>query len=161
MKGLNLTWVFLVLLLLWTWSAVTDAAGVGGTERAGTGRGQRKGGSGGGGGGAEKRRRFHRIQHGQCSYTFILPEGDGCQGGGPPAQSEQYGGYRGVQRDSPPVDGDWSTDKLQHLENIMENNTLWLQKVRDKAAFLHRMPRCDVETTGSTVTDVCAEKKTW
>lgn len=140
MRGLGLTWVFLVLLLLWAWSAVTDAAGVGSTERGGAGRSQRKGGSGGSGGGAEKRRRFHRIHHGQCSYTFILPEGDGCQGGGPPSQSEQYGGSRGVQRDSPPADGDWSAEKLQHLENIMENNTLWLQKVRDKPAFLQRTP---------------------
>lgn len=26
-------------------------------------------------------RRFHKIQHGQCTYTFILPEGDGNGGG--------------------------------------------------------------------------------
>ncbi|KAF7207585.1 angiopoietin-1 [Nothobranchius furzeri] len=146
MKGLNLTWGFLLLLLLWTWSAVADAAGVGSTERAGAGRAQRKGGSGGsGGGGAEKRKRFHRIQHGQCSYTFILPEADGCQGGGPPSQTEQHGGSHSgasvVQRDSPPMDGEWSAQKLQHLESIMENNTLWLQKLEN---FIQKSLRRDV-----------------
>ncbi|XP_076601772.1 angiopoietin-4 [Chaetodon auriga] len=135
MKGLSLSWVLLVLLLLWTLSAVTDAAGVSSTERGGAGRSQRRGGGGGGGGGSEKRKRFHRIQHGQCSYTFILPELDGCQGGGLPSQTEQYGGSRSgasvVQRDSPPVDGDWSAQKLQHLESTMENNTQWLQKLEN------------------------------
>uniref|UniRef100_UPI0037E8F27F angiopoietin-4 n=1 Tax=Semicossyphus pulcher TaxID=241346 RepID=UPI0037E8F27F len=126
MKVLSLSRGILLLLLLWSFSAVSDAAGVSGAER---GRSQRRG----GGGGAERRRKFHRIQHGQCSYTFILPELDGCQGGGSPAQSEQYGGSRGVssivQRDSPPTDADWSAQKLQHLESTMENNTQWLQKL--------------------------------
>ncbi|XP_051804014.1 angiopoietin-4 isoform X2 [Acanthochromis polyacanthus] len=147
MKGLNLTWGLLVLLLLWTLSAVTDAAGA---ERGG--RSQRRGGGGGGGGISEKRRRFHRIQHGQCSYTFILPELDGCQSGGSPPQTEQYGGSRGgasvVQRDSPPVDGEWSAQKLQHLERTMENNTLWLQKLEN---FIQRSMRRDVANIQSHV----------
>ncbi|KAM4589029.1 angiopoietin-1 [Odontesthes bonariensis] len=135
MKGLNLSGCLLGLLLLWTFSAVTDAASAASAERGGAGRSQRRGGSGGvsGGGGAEKRRRFHRIQHGQCSYTFILPELDGCQGGGSSSPAEKYEGSRGgasvVQRDSPPVDGEWSAQKLQQLESTMENNTLWLQKL--------------------------------
>ncbi|TKS71423.1 Angiopoietin-1 [Collichthys lucidus] len=137
MKGLNLSRGILVLLLLWTLSVVAGAAGAAGavsTERGGAGRSQRRGGGGGGGGGgsgADKRRKFHRIQHGQCSYTFILPELDGCQSGG----SEQYGGSRSgssiVQRDSPPVDGEWSAQKLQHLESTMENNTQWLRKLEN------------------------------
>ncbi|TMS18887.1 Angiopoietin-1 [Larimichthys crocea] len=132
MKGLNLSRGILVLLLLWTLSVVAGAAGAVSTERGGAGRSQRRGGGGGGGGsGADKRRRSHRIQHGQCSYTFILPELDGCQSGG----SEQYGGSRGgasiVQRDSPPVDGEWSAQKLQHLESTMENNTQWLRKLEN------------------------------
>uniref|UniRef100_A0AAQ5Z5P3 Fibrinogen C-terminal domain-containing protein n=1 Tax=Amphiprion ocellaris TaxID=80972 RepID=A0AAQ5Z5P3_AMPOC len=148
MKGLNLTWGLLVLLLLWTFSAVTDAAGA---ERGG--RSQRRGGGGGGSsGGSEKRRRFHRIQHGQCSYTFILPELDGCQGGGSPPQTEQYGGPRGgtsvVQRDSPPVDGEWSAQKLQHLESTMENNTQWLHKLEN---FIQRSMRRDVANIQSHV----------
>ncbi|XP_044039708.1 angiopoietin-1 isoform X2 [Siniperca chuatsi] len=136
MKGLNLSQGLLVLLLLWTLSVVTDAAGVASAERGRAGRSQRRGGGGGGGGvgggGAEKRRRFHRIQHGQCSYTFILPELDGCQGGGSPSQ---YGGSRDgasvIQRDSPPIGGEWSAQKLQHLESTMENNTQWLQKLEN------------------------------
>ncbi|XP_070815067.1 angiopoietin-4 [Chaetodon trifascialis] len=136
MKGFSLSWVLLVLLLLWTLSAVTDAAGVSSAEQGGAGRSQRRGrGGGGGGGSSEKRKRFHRIQHGQCSYTFILPELDGCQGGGLPSQTEQYGGARSgasvVQRDSPPVDADWSAQKLQQLESTMENNTQWLQKLEN------------------------------
>ncbi|KAI4800215.1 hypothetical protein KUCAC02_013396, partial [Chaenocephalus aceratus] len=83
-----------------------------------------------------KRRKFHRIQHGQCSYTFILPELDGCLGGASPPQTEQYGVSRGgpsvVQRDSPPIDREWSAQKLQRLESTMANNTQWLQKERSK-----------------------------
>ncbi|XP_063765858.1 angiopoietin-1 [Eleginops maclovinus] len=129
MKGINLCWGSLGLL--WTLSVVADAAGVSSAERGGAGR--RRSGGGGGGGGAEKRRKFHRIQHGQCSYTFILPELDGCLGGASPPQTEQYGVSRGgpsiVQRDSPPIDREWSAQKLQHLESTMENNTQWLQKL--------------------------------
>lgn len=137
MKGLRLIWGLLVLLLLGTWAVIADAAGAKNAERGGAGRSQRRG---GGGGGSEKRRKFHRIQHGQCSYTFILPELDGCQGGGPLSQSEGYGGSRAgasvVQRDAPPIDSEWSAQKLQQLESTMENNTHWLQKVRDKLLFL-------------------------
>uniref|UniRef100_A0A3Q3XP10 Angiopoietin-1/2/4 domain-containing protein n=1 Tax=Mola mola TaxID=94237 RepID=A0A3Q3XP10_MOLML len=97
-----------------------------------SGRSQRKGAGGGSGGAGEKRRKLHRIQHGQCSYTFILPEMDGCQAGGSPPHTQQHGGARGGssvgQRDSP-VDGEWSVQKLQHLESMMENNTQWLQKL--------------------------------
>lgn len=131
MKGLSLSRGLLVLLLLWTLSAVIDA---GSAERGVSGR--RRGGSGGGAG--EKRRKLHRIQHGQCSYTFILPELDGCPGGGSSSQTQHYGGFQGgpgvVQRDSPPADSEWSAQKLQHLESTMENNTQWLQKVRHKLA---------------------------
>ncbi|KAM4582043.1 angiopoietin-4 isoform 1-T3 [Fundulus diaphanus] len=152
MKGLNLSRWLLVLLLLWTWSTVSDGAGVGGTERAGAGRSQRRGGTGGGGGGAEKRKKLHRIQHGQCSYTFVLPELDGCQGGGSTSQAEHYGGSRGgasvVQRDSPTVDGEWSSQKVQHLESIMENNTLWLQKLEN---FIQKSLRRDAATMQSHV----------
>ena len=35
-----------------------------------------------------------------------------------------------VQRDAPPAESDWSSQKLQHLEMAMVNNTQWLQKVR-------------------------------
>ncbi|CAK6974480.1 angiopoietin-4 [Scomber scombrus] len=131
MNGLYLSQGLLVILLLWTLLVVADAAGVTSTDRGGAGRSQRRGGGGGGGGGgADKKRRFHRIQHGQCSYTFILPELDGCQG---PMSNTEYGGSRGgasvVQRDSPSMYGELSAQKLQHLESTMENNTQWLQKL--------------------------------
>ncbi|XP_003451928.1 angiopoietin-4 [Oreochromis niloticus] len=145
MKGLSLSRGLLVLLLLWTLSAVIDA---GSAERGVSGR--RRGGSGGGAG--EKRRKLHRIQHGQCSYTFILPELDGCPGGGSPSQTQHYGGFQGgpgvVQRDSPPADSEWSAQKLQHLESTMENNTQWLQKLEN---FIQKNNRRDVANMQSHV----------
>uniref|UniRef100_A0A3B4GBU4 Angiopoietin-4-like n=1 Tax=Pundamilia nyererei TaxID=303518 RepID=A0A3B4GBU4_9CICH len=99
-----------------------------------------------------KRRKLHRIQHGQCSYTFILPELDGCPGGGSPSQTQHYGGFQGgpgvVQRDSPPADSEWSAQKLQHLESTMENNTQWLQKLEN---FLQKNNRRDVANMQSHV----------
>ncbi|XP_024120930.1 angiopoietin-1 [Oryzias melastigma] len=125
-----------LLLLLCSLALLTPAAAA---ERGGAGRSQRRGSS-------EKRRRLHRIQHGHCSYTFLLPELDGCQGGGPPAQAEQHGSV--AQRDSPPVDGEWSAQKLQHLESIMQNNTLWLQKLE---TFIQKNLRRDVANIRSHV----------
>lgn len=139
-KGLSLSRWLLGVLLLCTLSFIAGAAAVMGAERGASGRSQRKGAGGGSGGAGEKRRKLHRIQHGQCSYTFILPEMDGCQAGGSPPHTQQHGGARGgssvVQRDSP-VDGEWSVQKLQHLESMMENNTQWLQKVRTCLLLLH------------------------
>ncbi|CAM4628576.1 unnamed protein product [Leuciscus chuanchicus] len=77
-------------------------------------------------GGGERKRKLHRVQHGQCSYTFILPEMESCQGGADQTSV--------VQRDSPPADGEWSSQKLQHLETAMENNTQWLQKVMNQTS---------------------------
>uniref|UniRef100_A0A7N8XB44 Angiopoietin 4 n=1 Tax=Mastacembelus armatus TaxID=205130 RepID=A0A7N8XB44_9TELE len=132
-------------------SAVADAAGAASAERGGAGRSQRRGG-GSGGGVADKRRRYHRIQHGQCSYTFILPELDACHGGGPPSQTEPYSGSQSrasiVQRDSPPIDGDWSSQKLQHLQSTMENNTQWLQKLE---SVIQRSMRPDITNIPSHV----------
>ncbi|KAF4112562.1 angiopoietin-1 isoform X2 [Onychostoma macrolepis] len=81
-------------------------------------------------GGGERRRKLHRVQNGQCSYTFILPEMESCQGG-----AEQMSGTNVVQRDSPPADGEWPVQKLQHLESAMENNTQWLQKLEN---YIHQ-----------------------
>jgi len=70
-------------------------------------------------------RRFNRIQHGQCTYTFILPEQDGnCR----ESTTDQYN-TNALQRDAPHVEQDFSSQKLQHLEHVMENYTQWLQKV--------------------------------
>lgn len=70
-------------------------------------------------------RRYNRIQHGQCTYTFILPEQDGnCR----ESTTEQYN-TNALQRDAPHVEQDFSPQKLQRLEHVMENYTQWLQKV--------------------------------
>lgn len=61
-------------------------------------------------------RRYNRIQHGQCAYTFILPEHDGnCR----ESATEQYN-TNALQRDAPHVETDFSSQKLQHLEHVME-----------------------------------------
>lgn len=74
------------------------------------------------------RRRAHRVQHGQCSYTFLLPEPEPC-----PPEPEVFGGSNSLQRDSPAAGlnlGDWRTQRVRQLEKVLENNTQWLQKVR-------------------------------
>ncbi|XP_016896391.1 angiopoietin-1-like, partial [Cynoglossus semilaevis] len=78
-------------------------------------------------------RRFHRIQHGQCTYTFILPEEEGA-GGAPCRESKASSPQRNgnsFQRDSPLPEQEFPSQKIQQLENIMENNTQWLQKIEN------------------------------
>lgn len=110
----------------------------GGDQRRGTESGSTGGGgsgSGGGGGSGSNNysnRRFHKIQHGQCTYTFILPESEGGRGGS--CREAKAGGPQhsanSLQRDSPPPEADFPSQKIQQLEHIMENYTQWLQKVR-------------------------------
>jgi hypothetical protein len=73
----------------------------------------------------------YQVQHGACSYTFLLPETDHCR-----SPSSAYV-PNAVQRDAP-LDYDDSVQRLQVLENIMENNTQWLMKVRRR----HSWARC-------------------
>ncbi|KAF7662834.1 hypothetical protein LDENG_00226530 [Lucifuga dentata] len=86
-------------------------------------------------------RQQHHVQHGPCSYTFILPEVEHCH---PP---KDFQVTNTLQRDSPPQpEPDTSQRKqgkaqkerpsqqerkLESLENAMENNTLWLQKLEN------------------------------
>ncbi|KAA0713513.1 Angiopoietin-1 [Triplophysa tibetana] len=98
-----------------------------GMVTSGNGGGQRRGGN-------ERRRKLHRVQNGQCSYTFILPEMEGCQGGG-----DHVAGSNVVQRDAPPGESEWSAQKLQHLEMAMENNTQWLQKMLEDLIMLMKL----------------------
>ncbi|XP_074173341.1 angiopoietin-4 isoform X2 [Rhinolophus sinicus] len=73
------------------------------------------------------RRRAHRVQHGQCSYTFVLPEPEPC-----PPKPEAFRGSNSLQRDSPATAlnlGDWPTQRVRQLEKVLENNTQWLQKL--------------------------------
>ncbi|KAM8976022.1 angiopoietin-2-like [Pelodytes ibericus] len=70
-------------------------------------------------------KRHHKVQHGHCSYTFLLPELDNCH---PPAADFQVS--NSLQRDAPSQpEHHWPSKKLQELETIMENNTQWLQKL--------------------------------
>ncbi|XP_056413138.1 angiopoietin-2-like isoform X4 [Hyla sarda] len=67
----------------------------------------------------------HKVQHGHCSYTFLLPEIDNCHS--PPAD---YQVSNSLQRDAPaPDDHQWPINRIRDLENIMENNTQWLLKL--------------------------------
>ncbi|KAK2830586.1 hypothetical protein Q5P01_018517 [Channa striata] len=78
-------------------------------------------------------RRFHKIQHGQCTYTFILPEGEGVAGGScreAKAGSPQHNA-NSLQRDAPPPEPDFPSQRIQQLEHIMENYTQWLQKIEN------------------------------
>ncbi|XP_056256013.1 angiopoietin-1 isoform X1 [Seriola aureovittata] len=91
------------------------------------------GGSSGSSGSNYSNRRFHKIQHGQCTYTFILPEGDGAGGGScreAKAGSPQYNA-NSLQRDAPPPEPEFPSQKIQQLEHIMENYTQWLQKIEN------------------------------
>ncbi|KAM4539695.1 angiopoietin-2b isoform 2-T3 [Odontesthes bonariensis] len=80
-------------------------------------------------------RQQHRVQHGSCSYTFILPEVEHCD----PVKDFQV--TNTLQRDSPPeaeADAEeskegpsWNERKLESLESAMENNTQWLLKLEN------------------------------
>ncbi|XP_040494040.1 angiopoietin-4 isoform X3 [Ursus maritimus] len=73
------------------------------------------------------RRRAHRVQHGQCSYTFVLPEPEPC-----PPEPEAFGSSNSLQRDSPAAAlnlGDWPAQRVRQLEKVLENNTEQLQKL--------------------------------
>ncbi|XP_027496886.1 angiopoietin-2 isoform X2 [Chiroxiphia lanceolata] len=70
----------------------------------------------------------YQVQHGSCSYTFLLPETDNCRSSTPYVSNA-------VQRDAP-LDYDDSVQRLQLLENIMENNTQWLMKVLNQTTRL-------------------------
>lgn len=75
------------------------------------------------------RRRSHRVQQGRCSYTFVLPEADP-----PPCQlvGETFN-VNTLQRDSPAGPPLWgnkeSTQRVEQLEKVLENNTQWLLKL--------------------------------
>ncbi|XP_074832176.1 angiopoietin-2-like [Carettochelys insculpta] len=73
----------------------------------------------------EKDRAQHQVQHGPCSYTFLLPELGSCYPSG-----AEYQVSNSLQRDTPTLpQPKWPAKRLQQLENMMENNTQWLQKL--------------------------------
>ncbi|XP_057272544.1 angiopoietin-4 [Pezoporus wallicus] len=76
------------------------------------------------------RRRYHRVQHGHCSYTFVLPETDPA----PCAAAAAAPGPANalLQRDSPAGTvhgGHRAAQRLRHLESVLENSTQWLLKL--------------------------------
>lgn len=76
------------------------------------------------------RRRYHRVQHGHCSYTFVLPEADPPPCPSAPAAPGPANAL--LQRDSPAGTahaGYGAAERLRHLERILENSTQWLLKV--------------------------------
>ncbi|OCT77087.1 angiopoietin-1 [Xenopus laevis] len=77
-------------------------------------------------------KRYSRIQHGQCTYTFILPEQEGnCRESGSSSSTTEQYNSNALQRDAPQMDQDFSPQKLQQLELVMENYTQWLQKLEN------------------------------
>ncbi|XP_048451811.1 angiopoietin-1 [Rhincodon typus] len=72
------------------------------------------------------RRRLSKVQHGACSYTFVLPEPEGgCRG------SPEQPSSNSLQRDAPLEDQEWPSQKLQQLESRSDNNTQWLRKLEN------------------------------
>lgn len=111
----------------------SSTSSTGGGSSSSSSSSSSSGSSGGSGSNNYSNRRFHKIQHGQCTYTFILPEGDGARGGScreAKAGSAQQNA-NSLQRDAPPPEPEFPSQKIQQLEHIMENYTQWLQKVRN------------------------------
>ncbi|NXD66614.1 ANGP4 protein, partial [Eolophus roseicapillus] len=79
------------------------------------------------------RRRYHRVQHGHCSYTFVLPEADPAPCAAAAAAAAAPGPANALlQRDSPAGTahgGHRAAQRLRHLESVLENSTQWLLKL--------------------------------
>ncbi|NXW79545.1 ANGP4 protein, partial [Hirundo rustica] len=75
------------------------------------------------------RRRYHRVQHGHCSYTFVLPEAEPLPCPAAPAPAPGPANVL-LQRDSPSgAAGRGAAQRLRQLERILENSTRWLLKL--------------------------------
>ncbi|KAM9682750.1 angiopoietin-4 isoform 2-T2 [Dama dama] len=97
------------------------------------------------------RHRAHRVQQGQCSYTFVLPEPEPC-----PPKPKVFGSSNSLQRDSPAATlnlGDWSRQRMQQLEKMLENNTQWLQK------FLNQTSRMEIQLLETSLSTNKLEKQ--
>ncbi|NXH13796.1 ANGP4 protein, partial [Bucco capensis] len=72
------------------------------------------------------RRRWQRLQHGSCTYTFVLPEAEPAPCAPPAAPAPTL-----LQRDSPlgTSASPGAKQRLQHLESILQNSTQWLRKL--------------------------------
>uniref|UniRef100_A0A8C3RJQ8 Angiopoietin-1/2/4 domain-containing protein n=1 Tax=Chelydra serpentina TaxID=8475 RepID=A0A8C3RJQ8_CHESE len=80
--------------------------------------------------GGGSRRRSHRVQQGQCSYTFVLPEAEPqpC----PPTRATLRANT--PQGDAPAatlLTHHWPAQRVQQLERVLENTTQWLLKLEN------------------------------
>ncbi|XP_066530542.1 angiopoietin-1 [Hoplias malabaricus] len=102
------------------------------TDEGSRGTSGKASGTGGSSSSSSSSRRYHQLRHGQCTYTFILPEGDG--NGGTSCRETKAGtqyNANALQRDAPPPEPDFPSQKIQQLEHVMENYTQWLQKIEN------------------------------
>ncbi|XP_030644351.1 angiopoietin-2b [Chanos chanos] len=104
-------------------------------------------------------RKQHQVQHGPCSYTFILPEVEQCN------QGRDFQVTNSLQRDSPPspesahVETSWQARKLENLESATENNTQWLQKLEsyiqeNMRSEMAEMQRNAIHTQTATMLEI-------
>ncbi|TSK31429.1 Angiopoietin-2 [Bagarius yarrelli] len=100
-------------------------------------------------------RRKHQVQHGSCSYTFILPEVEQCPSPG------NFRVSKSLQRDSPMhPDAAQTEKKLENLESATENNTLWLQKLENyiqenlRSEMVVEMQRNAINTQTATMLEI-------
>nr|XP_002747435.3 angiopoietin-4 [Callithrix jacchus] len=67
------------------------------------------------------------VQHGHCRYTFLLPKSEPC-----PPGPEPSGDFSSFQRDplaTPLHPGKLPTQRVKRLEQALQNNTQWLEKL--------------------------------
>ncbi|XP_043116253.1 angiopoietin-1-like isoform X1 [Puntigrus tetrazona] len=73
--------------------------------------------------------RLNSVQHGECSYTFVLPEPEESRTGSWPEEHDGNYEDNSVQKESPQGKQSRLNQQIQHLELAMENYTHWLQKI--------------------------------
>ncbi|XP_043116255.1 angiopoietin-1-like isoform X2 [Puntigrus tetrazona] len=80
--------------------------------------------------------RLNSVQHGECSYTFVLPEPEESRTGSWPEEHDGNYEDNSVQKESPQGKQSRLNQQIQHLELAMENYTHWLQKVFNQTSRL-------------------------
>ncbi|XP_067248829.1 angiopoietin-1-like isoform X1 [Chanodichthys erythropterus] len=72
---------------------------------------------------------LNSVQHGECSYTFLLPEPEESRTGTWPEEHDGKYEVNSVQKESPQGKQSQLNQRIQHLELAMENYTHWIQKI--------------------------------
>lgn len=145
--GADMLWWTLSYRSLCLAALLVVASCIGSEQKRGADEGSRSSSGRASSTGGSSSRRYHRLQHGQCTYTFILPEGDGNAGAScrETKAGTQYNA-NSLQRDAPPPEPDYSNQKIQQLEHIMENYTQWLQKVKLSQHLISDSTACWVDS---------------